>query len=537
MQNRWSQKSLLRILIVATIVPTVLLCVSIFLGGANTYQEYRTTSNEIKGVKAIQYLFHIMTDLQKIRGLHYINSLQHSDTVDQQLKSNLLHITNDFNDKNWSDLMIYFDIKDDVERIMTAEKQLSYYWDYDNNSDTLFVSYTDLIKNTHQLIFLVLNTSHLILDPKLDTYYLMDVAINHVPEIVESIAILRGYGGSLLAKGIVTKEDRYEFERKVAVAKNIIYKINRSEMIIDNTSPDLVKSLDAEINAFKSLVLPLLNECVNYPCKLTSSMTAESYFNKVSKILSGFASAFNISTDLLLIKLQNRLYKYYLYMVFTAIITLCAVIAILLTTSFCYRQQKNIYRTLEKVAVTDSLTDIPNRRLLDPEFTHQVQQAMREGKGMAFGLMDIDNFKLYNDTYGHNEGDVVLRKVADSMKSILQRGSDYLFRYGGEEFCFFFYADSQEEVEKIVNHICRSIEDMAIEHINNLPYGMVTASIGAVFYPNIENTDLDLWIKNADKMLYLAKDNGRNRCEFMTVSRHYDKDGRFLVKAGGNDFL
>jgi len=105
-----------------------------------------------------------------------------------------------------------------------------------------------------------------------------------------------------------------------------------------------------------------------------------------------------------------------------------------------------------------------------------------------------------------------LQKVAGALKSSLQRAGDFYFRFGGEEFCFLFNAPSLIEAKAIGERIRTAIEQLEIEHRENSVSRFVTISLGVAFLPKTTAEDLDYMIKQADDLLYEAKDKGRNQC-------------------------
>ena len=172
---------------------------------------------------------------------------------------------------------------------------------------------------------------------------------------------------------------------------------------------------------------------------------------------------------------------------------------------------------LEKTSITDPLTGLNNRRYLDFIFENEIMRSQRDSKGVAFGLMDIDFFKPYNDTYGHQMGDIALQKVAHAFRMSLPRAGDFIFRYGGEEFCFLINSTSKEDVIRIGERIRADIEALGIEHRNSKVKPVITISIGIIFVEKVSGETLDTMIKQADDLLYLAKEQGRNRCIVSTI--------------------
>lgn len=174
-------------------------------------------------------------------------------------------------------------------------------------------------------------------------------------------------------------------------------------------------------------------------------------------------------------------------------------------------------KKIEEIAITDGLTQIFNRRHFDTTFPLKLQEARRDKKNLVFVLLDIDHFKQFNDTYGHQEGDYALISVANTLKAVLKRPSDFVFRLGGEEFGLLFDAKSVDEAETFAVHIKNSIESLNIKHSRNSASEFVTISMGLIFIlPETAQTTEDLY-KIADAILYHAKESGRNNVKVKIV--------------------
>lgn len=132
-------------------------------------------------------------------------------------------------------------------------------------------------------------------------------------------------------------------------------------------------------------------------------------------------------------------------------------------------------------------------------------------------MLDVDNFKLYNDTYGHAEGDTILIKISEILQSYTLRSGEFAFRLGGEEFGIVLSNMTRAEYFALGERICTSVENLHLPHSQNTAGAYVTVSIGiAVYDYRSEITCEDLY-KEADRQLYLAKENGRN-CVMMDLS-------------------
>lgn len=172
-------------------------------------------------------------------------------------------------------------------------------------------------------------------------------------------------------------------------------------------------------------------------------------------------------------------------------------------------QQAN--EQLQKLAMVDGLTGIANRRHFDETFAHEWRRAQRVGHPLAVLMLDIDFFKRYNDTYGHQAGDECLSKVAACLRVCLKRPGDLVARYGGEEFVVLLPDLNDHGASALAATMCQQVEALAIPHEASTVNTVVTISVGvASCEPRLGSTPADLLAK-ADDALYDAKTAGRNR--------------------------
>ncbi|WP_426110995.1 sensor domain-containing diguanylate cyclase [Pseudomonas sp. DSP3-2-2] len=175
------------------------------------------------------------------------------------------------------------------------------------------------------------------------------------------------------------------------------------------------------------------------------------------------------------------------------------------------REIRRVHQTVRNMALTDSLTGLGNRRMLDLVLAKEISRARREGKGLALIMLDVDYFKRFNDKYGHSAGDDCLRQVAEAIRRSLKRPADLAVRYGGEEFTVLLPDTDSNGAYRVAQRILDSIRLLEIEHSDH-PLGSVTASGGvATLLPGSEDATADGLIKAADAFLYAAKSKGRNR--------------------------
>ncbi|WP_141051557.1 cache domain-containing protein [Aliarcobacter cryaerophilus] len=164
---------------------------------------------------------------------------------------------------------------------------------------------------------------------------------------------------------------------------------------------------------------------------------------------------------------------------------------------------------IEELSITDDLTKIYNRRFFNIKIEEEINRAKRDKKELCLIILDIDFFKQYNDTYGHPQGDIVIKSVANVLKNRTNRADDFAFRVGGEEFVIITHIE-KDKVFDYANSIKDDIENLKIEHRGNKASKYVTISLGVVCKNAIEiNSSKEIY-KKADDNLYEAKRSGRN---------------------------
>ena len=172
-----------------------------------------------------------------------------------------------------------------------------------------------------------------------------------------------------------------------------------------------------------------------------------------------------------------------------------------------YKQSAEL---LGKLARIDGLTEIPNRREFDRVLEIEWLRAIRSGEPLSLLMLDIDNFKAYNDGYGHEAGDECIRQVALTIQASMRRGSDFAARYGGEEFVCVLPDTDRDGAVSLADKIRRNIEALNIPHEYSNGDRIITLSTGvASFVASTRKSPVEL-LKAADGALFLAKGSGRN---------------------------
>jgi diguanylate cyclase (GGDEF)-like protein len=174
-------------------------------------------------------------------------------------------------------------------------------------------------------------------------------------------------------------------------------------------------------------------------------------------------------------------------------------------------QHKRSAHALRREALVDPLTRLANRRHFDSFLDKEWQRAMRSGSPLSLLMIDVDHFKLYNDTLGHAAGDACLQQLAAVLQQHASRATDLSARYGGEEFVVLFGDTPLEAAVTLAESIRAAVEALRLPNPRSPTVGWVTASIGvASMVPTADSSLRDLLLM-ADRRLYAAKEAGRNR--------------------------
>lgn len=258
--------------------------------------------------------------------------------------------------------------------------------------------------------------------------------------------------------------------------------------ILDN---NFITKADRSVTVFTGILLALLIAFVvlRIPSALTASFASCSIY-LIYLIISYYAMKnFNI----------------WLEVIHPLILTLASFISAFIVK---YLIKSRDFEQQYKLATTDGLTELYNHRYFQEQMALLVENSKRYGTEFSLIILDIDFFKKFNDTFGHQAGDAVLRQVAQILKRNV-RATDIVCRYGGEEMSIILPNTAKEEALTTAQKICERVAQNKIR-LNHDKESNVTISLGVSTYPHDGGTPSDM-IATADKRLYFAKENGRNQ--------------------------
>jgi diguanylate cyclase (GGDEF)-like protein len=465
---------------------------------------------EITGTKVQGILYDISSDLNSSKILLQTKSWRDLPNINNRIDKNISEVQAILKSPANKELFKQLSIKDETDLILNDSQGIQRAIKNNASDAEILDKYQKITHDINVILLMSIHTSKVVLDSEFDSYYLMDVSTKRLPELSQSISAVIGMGNKIISNKDFTQANisllrKYSY-RLADDLRQFYITIETIHNNIPNQS--IINTLEID-NLDKSL-----HEFSNYSQELTlgNKNSVENKFlisgNNSLKLVN---SIFHSSNSQLEHKLSERLNSNTIYLTVSVVSTILSILVIIYFALSFYKLQLYTSRRLEYLAITDTLTKIHNRRSLDHIFKKELAYSIKHRNGMGFAIMDVDFFKPYNDTYGHIEGDTALKSVAKALKDTLKRGTDFYFRFGGEEFCFFFKANSIEEVT-VVSELMRSaIEKLQIPHSASQVSDVLTASIGVTYSDNMNNIKLDSMIKQADDLLCKSKKNGRNQ--------------------------
>ena len=186
-------------------------------------------------------------------------------------------------------------------------------------------------------------------------------------------------------------------------------------------------------------------------------------------------------------------------------------LAIAINQAELYQKLQDKNRELLRLATLDELTQLSNRRHFNQYVYKEWRRLAREEKSLSLIMCDVDHFKLYNDTYGHLDGDFCLQRVASVLQTSIKRPADLAARYGGEEFAIILPNTSADGAVELAQKICERVHALQIPHEKSSASDYVTLSMGVASRIPQPRTEPETLVNEADRALYQAKEQGRNR--------------------------
>ena len=333
--------------------------------------------------------------------------------------------------------------------------------------------------------------------------FLFNTQIDHLKKQVDNI-----YFGNLIP--IVKLQiilDNYQ--------KIISCKTNKHPCTIQEEEKTIMQEWNYYYQSFKNneerVVVDTINEEVK---KSITENKLENYKNILKRIdfLIQYETQVAFKERKKFLEDYQDMKNYLFYSIVTILLLSFIVIIYIIFQVIKKDKQLTILNKKYKIdSITDSMTKLYNRKYFDTIFDNMPFIANANNWKCAFIMVDIDYFKQYNDTYGHDMGDETLKKVASTLKEYFDKKYEFVFRLGGEEFGVVLFDITEESLENCLKDMNYKILELEIEHKNSKILDIVSISMGAIIYEPHTYVSANKLYKQADECLYKSKENGRNQ--------------------------
>lgn len=488
--------------ILITIMPIIGVTVIFSYAFFHLQEDYNFTLDETKGLSTIKEIQNTVFNIQRLRGLSCIQnpstkSLQELETTKEDISKNLIQLRQNVTSQN---------------KNIALKTELLSFLDYIEKNSLEFASFSYLSEVIEEFMSYANRISYgcnLILDSELGSFVMIDNVVYLLPQLIEYNGQIRAIAAGTIDAKLTEYQKEYftiqlnkirEILKKLEFNLDILYKTKQG---IDMKEPHL-KMREAQNYIINFTETNLLN---------TNSVSLEpdGIFELISHNINLIIALHDINTLYLEKNLDNRLKETKKLSIYVVLAGLISILFILYLNGFFYYKNRKLIEEIQKLTITDSMTSLYNRRYFDEVFENNLKIQSRTKQPLVFIILDIDFFKQYNDTYGHQAGDLVIKIVAKNLRASLKRAGDMAFRLGGEEFGILCIGMSHSEALSFANSIKERIENEKVKHEKNQVSNYLTISMGLiVIEPNTLYSTNEIY-RFADEALYKAKENGRNQ--------------------------
>jgi len=312
-------------------------------------------------------------------------------------------------------------------------------------------------------------------------------------------------------KYYITDEYKDFYEAEIGTPLNLLWLV---DLVINKTAEELLAEDRTYYDDIKRYSLFRAETEKAYLDRIpVYSVTNYEY----GRLISGWTPFYSVEgtyVGMLGVDIFIEQYEHAVKRIETILTAVFAVPTVILTIAYIIFYIRNRKRVDSK-AYIDSLTSIKSRRFIDEYFPTIVKEHYKKGLHLSVIMIDVDHFKLYNDNYGHLQGDEVLKNVARAIQSVLRERTDYICRYGGEEILVILTNTNLSAAEMIAKRIKISVNNLAIKHEHSVCSPVVTVSQGLYSAVPQSMNCAKNFIMYADQGLYEAKNGGRN--QYVTV--------------------
>ncbi|MDD5401503.1 MAG: GGDEF domain-containing protein [Sulfurimonas sp.] len=486
-----------------TVAPVLAIVVMFSYAFFHIRDSVKFTSHEITGLRVIAQIERTVFNIQKLRGLIC------TEDADEKSTEYIKNIKEDIS----KDLAILKEYSAFIENDTSFKNEILKYIDSLGNPYLLeYTNYYYLTEVIHDFMKFSNRLSYhckLVLDPNMNSYVLIDNVVFLLPELIEYNGQIRAVTSSTQNSVLVTNQREYIGTQENKI-KEKLEKLNYNlSRYYENRDSDKIKEVHNGALKAQDAIIGLANN--KFLSGENLSYEASEIYNIATKNIEFIIDLYNENLKNLNDILEKRLNKDREISIFIILAGFCSILFIIFINVLFYRRNRKFINKIEELTITDAMTTLHNRRYFDLVFDNLLKAQKRARQTLAFVIVDIDNFKQYNDTYGHQAGDEALKAVANCLKNSLKREGDFAFRLGGEEFGVLCTGLDDSQAFDFADGIRKKVEEEKIEHKKSTASKYVTISMGLiVIKPELINSVNDVY-RCADEALYRAKENGRNK--------------------------
>ncbi len=484
-----------------TLVPVIGVIVIFSYAFLYVNYEINFVTHESMGLKVIEQIEKTIFDIQKFRGLKCIKilnkeSIENIEVFKKKISNDLTNLQ-----------QILLSIKEDTP----LRRELLQYTDKVKSTSLEDKGYEDFTLTINEFMLLSNRIAYhykLILDSDLISYVLIDNVVYIIPELIEYSGRIRAIASGI-SDNFLTGEQKEQIIIQQDKINERLYKLNYNKLFMyEEVDKELLAQSHKSIIETQRIVLELINKVLLKNDRVT--IEPNDIYTLITKDINLIIDLYHSNLNLLSKNLENKLKKKRELSLLIFFIGLISVIFIININRVFYNKNREYIDKIEELTITDSMTSLYNRRYFDEVFDVFLKTHQRTKQTSVFIILDIDYFKQYNDTYGHQAGDMAIKMVAKHLKESLKRAGDMVFRLGGEEFGILCRVQSKSQALIFADEIRKRVENEKIEHKKSSVSKYLTISMGIIIEPKNINNITDIY-RCADEALYRAKNEGRNR--------------------------
>ncbi len=516
MQNLYKEKKAksFKFFLLITAVPIVGIIIIFSIIFRNIQNDIEFTIHEQHGLSIIAKIQNSVFTIQKIRGLTSIENPNSASLNSLELMKKDILMNIDSLERKISSIKRNAVLKNELLGFIKFLKESKL-------ESMSFDELTQIIKQFSSYSGRISYHCNLILDSDLDIYVLINNVVFLFVELVENNAQIRGIAVNT-TNNTLTDSQRERIAVQLDRIDDRVQRLDFNIFLLEEPEHDRdLKKSHEEMKSAQKVIVDFVED------ELLKSSGAEVdpnwIYERITDNIESIISLYDLNLNILSQRLETRLENSRENLVYSVIFGFLSAMFIIAINRVFYLKNRNYIDKIEELTITDGMTSLNNRRYFDDMFDNYLKINQRMNQVPIFIILDIDYFKEYNDTYGHQAGDVAIKTVAKIVQTSLKRASDMAFRLGGEEFGILCSGVSKSEALHLAQSIRENIENEKIEHKNSKTNDYLTISMGIIVIEQDKINSTREIYRCADRALYKAKEDGRNQVVLYDAQLFCDK--------------